>query len=94
MTDLRRAVSAVFRYFPDVRGDIRMIHNGMNRIEVDETVEALWFAIDNNASVDALYQTFLVIIGASSNQQAKTTFDAILRHFAEAGFIEIDPEAA
>lgn len=93
MTEVLRSITAVFRCFPDPRGNIRMIHNGVERLEVDETIEALWFAIDNHTPLEALYHQFLDIIAGAPSEQARKTFEAILKHFVDAGFIELDGTA-
>lgn len=93
MPEVTRELSAVFRFYPDPRGDIRIIHNGHSRLEVDETIEALWFEIDNVRSLSEIYRSFCSLTGRAHDQVSAALFADILREFALAGLIRRDEEA-
>ena len=87
MPEVVREISAVFRFYPDPRGDIRMIHNGHSRLEIDETIEALWFEIDSKRSLSQIYRSFCNATGRVHDPVSATLFADILREFAQAGLI-------
>lgn len=89
MADVYRNVSAVFRKLPDPKGTIAMIHNGRNKIEVDDKLEALWFEIDNHKTYADLYERFLVISGFPDDADSEIVFGQIIDHFVDADFIDV-----
>src|SRR3989344_2502742 len=47
MPEVVREISAVFRFYPDSRGDIRMIHNGHSRLDGFVNLEAAMPIVDH-----------------------------------------------
>jgi adenine-specific DNA methylase len=93
MPEIVRELSAVFRFYPDPRGDIRIIHNGHSRLEVDETIEALWFEIDNQRTLSQVYQSFCNLTGRQHDPVTAALFADILREFELAGLIRRNDES-
>lgn len=89
MSNVTRRIGAVFRKYPDPLGDIVMIHNGHNKIEVDPFIEELWFAIDNERTLTELYGSFLEIISRPASQDVQRLFNRVITHLVQAEFIEV-----
>jgi rubredoxin len=94
MSDIYRNIAAVFRKYPDSRGDIQMIHNGHNKLEVDDTIEALWFDIDNHRRIKEIYQRFVARLQRAPDADTQRLFSKLIRHFAAAGFVELTVPAS